>query len=136
LLQHTQVIVCFPLLDYLAVLEAVDGDAFEFHLLASGRAKLLRLSLMSAANGVAAYHLITLGYRILHTDVNVGESLEKRRDELLGLIVASEVLIGFVPDEVGRVELFYEVGVSGSLSPKNAGLGPCSLQWTCLCSFL
>jgi hypothetical protein len=66
---------------------------------------------VSAAYGVAAYHLITLSYRILDTDVNVGESLEKRRDELLGLLVSSEVLIGFVPDEVGRVELFYEVWV-------------------------
>ena len=28
---------------------------------------------------------------------------------MLGLFVASYVLIGFVPDEVGRVDLFYEV---------------------------
>jgi hypothetical protein len=32
LLEHTQVIVALPLLDYLAVLEAVDGDAFKLHL--------------------------------------------------------------------------------------------------------
>src|SRR5215208_1062746 len=112
LLQQAQIIVCFPLLDYLAVLEAVDGDAFERYLPLSGRAKLLCLSLMGAAYGVAAYHLLTLGYQIFDADVEVGEGSKERGDKLLGLLVALDVLIGFVPDEVGRVELFYEVWVS------------------------
>src|SRR5215211_1333754 len=61
LLQDAQIVVCFPLLDYLAVLKAVDGDAFELYLPLSGRAQVLRLSSVGAAYGVAAYRLITLG---------------------------------------------------------------------------
>jgi len=81
LLQRAQIIVCFPLLDYLAVLEAVDGDALEFKLSTSGRAKLLRLSLVGAAYGVAANHLITLGYQIFNGDVEVGEGLALAQGE-------------------------------------------------------
>ena len=47
-----------PLLDYLAVLEAVDSDAFDFDLSASGGAKLLRLSLVGTTYGIAAYRLM------------------------------------------------------------------------------
>jgi hypothetical protein len=90
----------------------VDGDAFKLYLLASGRAKVLRLSLVSTAYRPAGYHLVTLGYRILDADVDVGEGVEERGDELPGLLVALDVLIRFVPDEIGRVELFYEVRVS------------------------
>jgi hypothetical protein len=41
LLHDAQVIVALPLLGYLALLDAVYGDAFDLYLLASGRAKLL-----------------------------------------------------------------------------------------------
>jgi hypothetical protein len=111
LLQQAQIVVCFPLLDYLAVLKAVNGDAFERYLSASGRAQVLCLSLVGAAYGVAAYRLVALGYHIFNGDVDVGEGRKEPGDELLGLLVASEVLIGLVPDEVGRVDLFYEVRV-------------------------
>ena len=57
LLQCAQVIVSFPLLDYLAVLEAVESYAFDFDLSASGGAKLLRLSLVGTTYGIAAYRL-------------------------------------------------------------------------------
>jgi hypothetical protein len=76
LLQHAQIIVALPLLDYLAFLEAVDGDAFELHLLASGRAKLLYLSLVSSAYGVMGDDLISLGYHIIDGDADVREGLE------------------------------------------------------------
>jgi hypothetical protein len=69
LLQRAQVIVSLPLLDYLASFDTVDGDALEFHLSASGRAKLLCLSLVSTAYGVATDRLVTLGYHIFDTDV-------------------------------------------------------------------
>ena len=36
LLQNAQIIVPLPLLDYLAVLDAMDGDAFDLHLPPSG----------------------------------------------------------------------------------------------------
>ena len=72
MLQYAQIVVSFPLLNYLAVLKAVDGDATELHLLASGRAKLLRLSLVGATDGVAAYRFVTLGYHIFNGDVDVG----------------------------------------------------------------
>ena len=49
LLQHAQIVVALPLLDYLAILDAVYGDAFEFYTLASGRAQLLSLAPMGAA---------------------------------------------------------------------------------------
>jgi hypothetical protein len=111
LLQHAQIIVALPLLDYLGVLEAVDGDALELKLSASGRAKLLRLSLVGTAYGVAAYHLLTLAYHIFDTDVDVGEGRKECGGELLGLLVASDILIRLVPDEIGGVDLFYEVGV-------------------------
>jgi hypothetical protein len=78
LLKHAQIIVCFPLLDYLTVLEAVDGDAFELYRLASGRAKVLCLSLVGAPYGVAAYRLVALGYHIFNGDVDVGEGLKER----------------------------------------------------------
>jgi hypothetical protein len=111
LLQHTQVIVALPLLDYLAVLKAVYGDALELHLPPSGRAKVLCLSLVGAAYSVAGDGLISLGYHIFNGDVDVGEGRKECGDELLGLFVASDVLIRFVPDEVGRVDLFYEVRI-------------------------
>src|SRR5918994_4141245 len=111
LLQQAQIVVCFPLLDYLAILEAVDGDALELYLPPSGRAQVLSLSLVGAAYGVAAYRLITLSYHVLDGDADVGEGRKEPGDKLLGLLVAPEVLIGFVPDEVGRVELFYEIWV-------------------------
>jgi hypothetical protein len=125
LLQRAQIIVSLPLLDYLVSFKTVDGDAFERHLPASGRAKLLRLSLVSAAYGVAADHLVPFGYHILDTDVDVGEGLEERADELLGLLVASDVLIRFVPDEVGRVELFDEIWVplANDLLPRTSCQG-------------
>jgi hypothetical protein len=69
LLQYAQVIVCFPLLDYLAVLDALDSDAFDFHLSASGRAELFSLSLVGTTYGIAAYRLITLAYHVFDTDV-------------------------------------------------------------------
>src|SRR5215210_3684174 len=72
LLQNAQIVVCFPLLDYLAVLEAVYGDASELHLLASGSAKLFCLSLVAASDGVAAYSLVPRGYHIFNDDVDVG----------------------------------------------------------------
>src|SRR5215212_11354211 len=78
LLQHAQIIVCFPLLDYLAVLEAVDGDASKLYLLARGRAKLLCLSLVGAAYGVAAYRLVALGNHIFNGDVDVGQGPKER----------------------------------------------------------
>ena len=111
LLQHAQLVVAFPLLHYLALLEAVDGDALQLHRLARGRAELLRLPLVGAAYGVAAYRLLALGYRILDADADVGEGRKERGDELLGLLVALDVSIRFVPDEVARVELFDEVWV-------------------------
>jgi hypothetical protein len=49
LLQHIQIVVALPLLDYLAILDTVYGDAFELYALASGRAQLLRLASVSAA---------------------------------------------------------------------------------------
>jgi hypothetical protein len=55
----------------------VDGDAFELYLLACGRAKLLRLSLVGTSYGVAAYRLVTLGYHIFNGDVDVGEGSKK-----------------------------------------------------------
>ena len=70
LLHHAQSIVALPLLDYLGSFEGVYCDAFELYLLPSGRAKLLCLSLVSAAYGVAGYQLLTLGFRILDTDVD------------------------------------------------------------------
>ena len=78
LLKHAQIIVALPLLDYLGVLEAVDGDALELKLSASGRAKLLRLSLVGTAYGVAAYRLVALGYHIIDGDADVGEGLKER----------------------------------------------------------
>ena len=78
MLQHAQIIVALPLLDYLAFLEAVDGDPSKLHLLVGGRTKLLRFSLVSAAYGVAAYHLITLAYHIFDADVEVQEGLKER----------------------------------------------------------
>ena len=78
LLQHAQIIVALPLLDYLAILEAVDGDAFELHLSACGRSKVLRLSLVGSPYGVAAYRLVALGYHIIDGDADVGEGLKER----------------------------------------------------------
>jgi hypothetical protein len=112
LLEQAQIVVCFPLLNYLAILKAVDGDAFELHLPLSGRAKVLGLSSVSAAYGVAAYCLVILGYHIFNGDVDVGEGRKERGDKSPGLLVALDILIGFVPDEVGSVELFYELWVS------------------------
>jgi hypothetical protein len=111
LVQRAQIIVSLPLLNYLAILEAVDGDAFKLHLSASGRAKLLCLSLVGAAYGVAAYHLVPFGYHILDAYVDVGEGFEERGYELFGLLLASDVSIRFVPHELGRVELFDELWV-------------------------
>jgi hypothetical protein len=107
LLQCAQVIVSFPLLDYLAVLEAVDSDAFDFDLSASGGAKLLRLSLVGTTYGIATYRLITLSYHIFDTDVEIGESRKECGGELLGLLVAFDILIRLMPDQTGGVELFY-----------------------------
>jgi|SRR5215203_2055895 len=101
LLQHAQVIVCFPLLDYLASFEAMYGDASEFHPSATGRAKLLCASLVRAAYSVAAYHPIALAYHVFDTDVEVGEGSKERGGKLLGLLVAPDILIGFVPDDMG-----------------------------------
>ena len=78
MLQHAQIIVALPLLDYLASLKAVDGDASKLHLLVGGRTKLLRRSLVGTAYGVAAYHLITLAYHIFDADADVGEGLKER----------------------------------------------------------
>src|SRR5918998_5291368 len=111
LLHHAQIIVALPLLDYLASSDAVNGDAFKLYLSASGRAKHLCLSLVDATGGVAPYHLLTFGYHVLVGHLGVGEGRKERGGQLLGLLVASDVLIRSVPDEVGRVELFYEVRV-------------------------
>ncbi len=73
MLHHAQIIVALPLLDYLAVLEAVDGDARDLYLLASRGAKLLYLSLVGTAYRPAGYHLVALGYLILDGDAHVGE---------------------------------------------------------------
>src|SRR5215211_2907497 len=68
-------------------------------------AELLRLPPVGAAYGVAGHHPVALGYRVLDGDVDVGEALEERGDEPPGLLVASDFLVGFVPDEVGDVAL-------------------------------
>jgi len=57
--------------------------------------------LVSATYGVAGYHLLTLSYHILNGDIDVGEGIEEGGGELLSLLVALDVLIGFVPDELG-----------------------------------
>jgi len=56
---------------------------------------------VSATYGVAGYHLLTLSYHILNGDIDVGEGIEEGGGELLSLLVALDVLIGFVPDELG-----------------------------------
>src|SRR5215204_4692118 len=82
LLQDAQIIVALPILHYLAVLKAVHADAFELELPSSRRAKLLRLSLVSASKGVAAHHLLTLGYHIFDSNVEVGEGFEVQGEKV------------------------------------------------------
>jgi hypothetical protein len=57
--------------------------------------------LVSATYGVAGYHLLTLSYHILNGDIDVGEGGKEGGGELLSLLVALDVLIWFVPDELG-----------------------------------
>jgi hypothetical protein len=111
LLQDAQVVVTLPLLNYLAVLDAVYGDAFELDPLAGGRTILLSLSLVSGAYGVSAYHLVAFGYDVLDDNLRVGEGAQSVRDLLLTLLDAADVLVGFVTDKVGGVNFLYEVQV-------------------------
>src|SRR3712207_4712033 len=73
LLHHAQIIVALPLLDYLVSFDAVDGDASYLYLPASRRTKLLYLSLVSTAYGVARDDLVTFGYDVLNDCAQVGE---------------------------------------------------------------
>jgi hypothetical protein len=86
LLQQAQNVVAFPLLDYLAVFEAVDGDAFDLYLLASRGAELLYLSLVSAAPRLASDYLVTIGQDVLNGEGEVGESGEVRGVVVLGFL--------------------------------------------------
>ena len=83
----------------------MDGYAFKNHLPTGGRTKVLCFSLVSTSYGVAAYHLVSLSQHIIDADADVGEGREESGGELLALLVASDLLIWFVPDEVGSVDL-------------------------------
>jgi hypothetical protein len=111
LLQYAQIIVALPILHYLAVLKAVHADAFKLKWPSSRRAKLLRLSLVCTSKGVAAYHLLTLGYHIFNSDVEGWEGFEVQGEKLLHLLDALDVLIRLVPDSIGRVGLGKKVEV-------------------------
>jgi hypothetical protein len=113
LLQQAQIIVSLPLLDYLASLDAVDGDAVSLYLLASGRSKLLYLSLVSTAYRPADDYPVPFCYYLLNGSVLVGESGLVPGDKLLGLLNALDVLVGFVPDEIWGVYLLEDVWVTG-----------------------
>ncbi len=111
LLHQAQIIVPLPLLGYLLVcFDAVDGYAFEFYLLLS-ESYPHQFTLVSTAYGPACDDLIPLSYLILDGDVEVGEGLEERGDELLGFLGAVDILIRFVPDEIRGIELVDEVWV-------------------------
>jgi len=66
---------------------------------------------VGAAYRPSAYHLIPLGYHILDADIDVWEDRNEVGGELLDLLVAVDVLIRFVPDEVRGVVLFDNVQV-------------------------
>jgi len=66
LLHEAQVIVAVPVLDYLASLDAANGDALELYLPPGGGTKLLCLSLVSTAYRHAGDDLVSFGYHILN----------------------------------------------------------------------
>jgi hypothetical protein len=61
LLQEAQIVVSLPLLDYLAIRNAVDGDALKLKRPASGRAKVLYLSLVRATCPPTCNDLVSFG---------------------------------------------------------------------------
>ena len=73
LLHHAQIVEPIPLLDNLAVPDAVDGDAFDLYLPASGRAKLHYLSSVGPTYRPAGDYLVPLGYLVLDAYLHVGE---------------------------------------------------------------
>jgi hypothetical protein len=111
LLQQAQIIVSLPLLYDLAAFDAVHGEAFELYLLASRRAELLYISLVSTAYRPAGDGFITFGYHIRNGYVQVGEGGFAPGDKLLGLLQALDLLVWFVPDDIGGVKLVDEVRV-------------------------
>jgi hypothetical protein len=100
LLQDAQIIVLVPLFDYLAILDAVNGDAFDLDLPAGGRAELFRRALVCASARVAAYHLVPFDYQILDAEAGVGEGLQEAGDELLCFLDTAKVLLRHVPDDI------------------------------------
>jgi hypothetical protein len=86
LLHHAQIIVALPLLDYLASVDAVYGDAFDLYLPASGGAKLLYLSLVITTDRPAGDYLVTFGYRVLDGSVQIGEGGLVYCEELLSFL--------------------------------------------------
>src|SRR3712207_6753114 len=105
LLHKAHVIPAIPLLDYLATLDAVYGDALGLYLPASGRAKLLHLSLVSTAYRNAGDYLLTFGYHVLDGCAHVGEGALEHGDKLLGLLYALDVSFRIVPDDIWGVDL-------------------------------
>ena len=55
-------------------------------MLSSGRAKLLRLALVSAAYSVARDDLVSFGYDVLDSVGEVGEGSEVQGEESLGFL--------------------------------------------------
>ena len=111
MLHQAQIIVALPLLDYLAVRDAVYGDALELYLFAGGRAKLLYLALVGTAYGVACDDAVPLRDHVLEGCVQVREGGLLHGDELPGFLEAVDVLIGLVPYQIAGVDLVEDVQV-------------------------
>ena len=122
MVQHAQVVVLLLLLHYFAILEAADSDAFKLSVPPSGRAKVLRLSPVSAAYGVACDYLVSLCYDVLYGVGEVREGCKVSGGGSLGWLIAVDVGTEFTSD------CTIATGTSGQPLHDSSTLGPQGLS--------
>src|SRR5215211_3716840 len=127
LFHHAQIIEVGPVFDDLASLYAAYNNSGGLHPLASG-SNAFQLPLVGAAKPHTGCHLLSFGYQVLYSDLQVGKGFAVIGGSLLGGFYAPYVLGvgGVVADVVWSVDLICCVQVSLGkylfLLPTNYGL--------------
>src|SRR5919202_1042565 len=108
LLHHAHHVVELPLFGHLPTFEAAYGDTSHRNSL-TARRKAHQLTLMATVPAPALHDLVPLGDHIFDGYVEVRKRLTQHQDELPNSFGPSDVLVGFVRNEIRSEYLVDEV---------------------------